>query len=88
VGSDDERAAWTRLTDSQRDLVNRVFANMGKAIAAYERTLTYGPSRFDQYAEAPTSGRSTHNLMTTRELRACRFSSIKGSAQRVTTVLC
>lgn len=31
------------------DSVNRVFANIGKAIAAYERLLMPGPSRFDKY---------------------------------------
>ena len=29
----------------------RVFVNLGKAIAAYERTLQFGPSRFDRYVE-------------------------------------
>ncbi len=34
------------------DSVTAVFVNMGKAIAAYERRLEYGPSRFDAYAAA------------------------------------
>ena len=29
----------------------RVFVNIGKAIAAYERTLQFGPSRFDKYVQ-------------------------------------
>lgn len=32
--------------------VDRTFANIGKAIAAYERLLMPGPSRFDRYVEA------------------------------------
>jgi len=32
--------------------VDRVFANVGKAIGAYERLLQPGPSRFDAYVEA------------------------------------
>src|SRR5687767_7087323 len=36
---------------STRDEATAVFVNMGKAIAAYERTIEYGPSRFDRYVE-------------------------------------
>jgi cytochrome c peroxidase len=34
---------------SDHESVNRVFANIGKSIAAYERLLMPGPSRFDAY---------------------------------------
>jgi cytochrome c peroxidase len=34
----------------QRDAVTQVFANVGKAIAAYERRIQFGPSRFDRFA--------------------------------------
>src|SRR3954470_14112786 len=37
-------SAWTALTSAQRDDVTRVFVNIGKAIAAYERRIEYGPS--------------------------------------------
>jgi cytochrome c peroxidase len=48
-GDDDARAAWERLPEADRDRVNRAFANVGKAIAAYERLLAPAPSRFDAY---------------------------------------
>jgi cytochrome c peroxidase len=41
--------AWEGMTSEYRDAVNRVFANMGKALAAFERTLLPKPARFDQY---------------------------------------
>ncbi len=41
--------------DAQPD-VDRVFANIGKAIAAYERLLMPGPSRFDDYVGAVLDG--------------------------------
>ncbi|MEM8533471.1 MAG: cytochrome c peroxidase [Chloroflexota bacterium] len=44
--------AWEAMSEEDRDSVNRVFANMGKAIAAYQRQIEFAPSRFDQYAEA------------------------------------
>jgi cytochrome c peroxidase len=51
---DDEasRVAWTAMTPEVRDRVTQVYVNMGKAIAAYERLILPGPSRFDQYVEA------------------------------------
>jgi cytochrome c peroxidase len=49
-------AAWKVLTLAQQDTVNGVFANIGKAIAAYERRLDPGPSRFDAYVEAAVQG--------------------------------
>jgi cytochrome c peroxidase len=51
LGSPPEQAAWASLTPSLREAASRVFANLGKAIAAYEKTLAYGPSRFDRHVE-------------------------------------
>ncbi|MDQ5826697.1 MAG: cytochrome-c peroxidase, partial [Chloroflexota bacterium] len=45
-------AAWKGMTDDDRDAITRVYSNMGKAIAAYERKIMPGPSRFDRYVEA------------------------------------
>jgi len=44
--------AWEAMTAADRDAVTRVYVNMGKAIAAYERRIVPGPSRFDRYVEA------------------------------------
>ncbi len=38
--------------------VSRVYANIGKAIAAYERKVTFTPSRFDRFAAAELAGRA------------------------------
>lgn len=55
-GTEEERAAWDALSPEERDAVNRVYANMGKAIAAYERRINPGPSRFDDYVAAMLEG--------------------------------
>jgi len=52
-------AAWAAMTPTQRDAVSGVFANLGKAIAAYERRIDPGPSRFDAYVEAAAQGEGT-----------------------------
>jgi cytochrome c peroxidase len=50
-----ELAAWRDLGERQVD-VDRVFANVGKAIAAYERQLLPGESAFDRYVDALPNG--------------------------------
>lgn len=42
--------AWEAMTEADRLAINRVFANFGKAIEAYERTLVFAPSAVDRYA--------------------------------------
>lgn len=44
--------AWTALKPEQRRAVNVTFANMGKAIAAFERTIPVPRTRFDDFAAA------------------------------------
>ncbi|HZU85865.1 MAG TPA: cytochrome c peroxidase [Anaerolineaceae bacterium] len=53
------RAAWEGMTPEQRDQVNRIFANMGKAMAAYERLIQPAPSRFDAYVRAAAQGETS-----------------------------
>jgi cytochrome c peroxidase len=59
VGSGELWDEWVRLSPAKRDAVNRVFSNMGKAIAAYERKVRPGSSRFDAYVDAMLSGDAT-----------------------------
>ena len=51
VGTPAEQEAWRALGAKTQTEVNRVFANMGKAIAAFEKTLGHSASRFDRYVE-------------------------------------
>ena len=50
------KAAWEALTPQEQQDISRIYANLGKAIAAYERLLLPGPARFDNYAEAILQG--------------------------------
>jgi cytochrome c peroxidase len=52
LGDARERRAWQGMSADQRMNVSRAFANLGKSIAAWERTLRVSPNRFDRYAEA------------------------------------
>lgn len=79
LGAEPVRNAWAGMPDAQRKRVNRIFANLGKAIAAYERTITYGESRFDRYAEALASGDPTgQHLLSPQEVRGLRAFIGKG----------
>lgn len=46
------RTAWEAMTPAARESVTQIYANMGKAIAAFERTIMPAPSRFDAYVQA------------------------------------
>ena len=48
--------AWHGMADADRHIVNTVFANIGKVLAAYERKILPGPSRFDAYVRALSNG--------------------------------
>jgi len=50
------RAAWEALDPAARAAVTQIFVNMGKAIAAFERTILPAPTRFDAYVEALLAG--------------------------------
>jgi cytochrome c peroxidase len=56
VGNADEQLAWQSLPVAMRADINRVFANMGKAIAAHESRLSIGDSSFDRYVAATLAG--------------------------------
>ncbi len=44
------RTAWYQLPEKIRHQINTFYANIGKVLAAYERTLQLQPTRFDRYA--------------------------------------
>jgi cytochrome c peroxidase len=44
-------AAWTSMAEADQVVVNRVYSNLGKSIAAYERQLVSRRSPFDVFVE-------------------------------------
>jgi cytochrome c peroxidase len=57
LGQPDQQAAWQAMDDGQRLAVDTVFANLGKALAAFQRTIKHSETRFDRFAEAVLAGR-------------------------------
>jgi cytochrome c peroxidase len=81
-GSAAEKAAWAAMNARQREDVSRVFANIGKAIAAYERSLQHEPSRLDRNIDEVVSGRPDPGGLLPGEVRGLRL--FIGKAQCVT----
>jgi cytochrome c peroxidase len=67
-------AAWTSMPETDRDAVTRVFVNIGKAIAAYERTISDSTSRFDRYADAlADTGHAPEGILSPDEAAGLRL---------------
>jgi cytochrome c peroxidase len=74
LGAPAERAAWRALPAATRTDVNRVFANVGKAIAAFESRFSYGESRFDRYVAATlASDARGQTVLDPQEVRGLRL---------------
>ena len=73
---------WLALDDNQKDAINRVFANVGKAIAAYERTITPQPSRFDAYVDRLAAGEDSSGILSDQEEEGLRLFVGKGECTK------
>jgi cytochrome c peroxidase len=79
LGSPTEKAAWAAMDGKAQNDVSRVFTNMGKAIAAYEKTLAHSESRFDRYVDgAIRRDPKTSQMLTTQEVNGLRTFIGKG----------
>jgi cytochrome c peroxidase len=65
-----DHVAWMSMTPEDQDAANRVYANMGKAIAAFERRLLSRDAPFDRFVEG------------LREDDASKLTALSPSAQR------
>lgn len=65
--------AWKSLSAAQRKQINQIFANTGKAIAAYVTTLKPLETRFDAYAQSIQDDAQDSSLLDDSELRGLRL---------------
>lgn len=83
LGPAAQRLAWSSMTEQQREEVSRAFANIGKVIAAYEKTLKFDPSRLDRYIAGISQGTSgATGILSDSEKRGLRI--FIGKAQCIT----
>ncbi|MDH3200125.1 MAG: hypothetical protein OEM15_04440 [Myxococcales bacterium] len=69
IGPEAHRVAWRNVPIRTKRSINVAFANVGKAIAAFESTLEFGQTRFDRYADAPEAG----GLLSDSEIAGLRL---------------
>jgi cytochrome c peroxidase len=64
-----------KIPREQREAVNRIYANMGKSIAAFVRSILPTPARFDRYVEAALKQNrtSTKTILADDEVRGLRL---------------
>lgn len=74
--------AWQALPAPARDEITRVFVNVGKCIAAYERTLRPAASRFDRFADSVTAGSVPMGVLSYDERAGLRLFTGKGQCIR------
>jgi len=71
IGNESLVSAWNSMSSDDQHAVNTVFANVGKLLAAYQRQLLPGRSRFDDYVDAVVVGDEDRQreLFTNEEAR-------------------
>jgi cytochrome c peroxidase len=74
------RGAWNKIPAARQVQITQVYANIGKAIAAYERQITFTPSRFDRWAEAELAGRTPDSASTLSRDEVAGFKLFIGKA--------
>lgn len=74
--ADPEAAAnWEAMSREDQEAVTRIYVNMGKSIAAYERHLNPGEARFDRYVEAVLNDdyKSASEILTPDEIAGLKL---------------
>ena len=66
---------WLTIPRETREEVNQVYVNMGKAIAAFVRTIVPEPARFDRYVKAvmDNDNKGMMNAMNNSEVKGLRL---------------
>lgn len=77
VGSAEEKANWESMNNEEQDLINGIFADVGKFLMAYQRQVRPLPSRFDQFvdqlAKVPHDINQLKSTLTTEEVAGLRL---------------
>lgn len=84
LGSDAERAAWDAIPTTRRDEIDRVFANLGKALAAFVASIRHSETRFDRFAKALAKGETPANDATLSDAELTGLKLFIGRANCVT----
>lgn len=75
LGGEAARAAWEAMAEEDRFAIDTVFANIGKSLDAFQRTLRHQPTRFDRFADAVVAGETPEGdaALTPLEIEGLRL---------------
>lgn len=62
MGNEEQKRGWIELPTDTQDKVNTVFANVGKALGAFQHTLEPTKTRFDLFIEEVSAGKKPHQI--------------------------
>ena len=80
LGKEAQVEQWDNLATIIQVQINTVFTNVGKALAAYQRKIVPGRSRFDDFADSlsPTSSEETNSILSSAEIAGLSLFIDKG----------
>ena len=77
-GDEAQQANWNTLDTGTQRAVSEFFANLGKAIAAYERKIMPGPTPFDEYIAQLSTDPAEPKALSNTEIAGLRIFIDKG----------
>lgn len=77
-GDAQQQASWNALERDTQTAVSQFFANLGKAIAAYERKILPGRTRFDDYVAEVVADSNEDNALSNSEKSGLKLFIGKG----------
>ena len=82
LGTPDQQTQWSSLTTESQTDISRLFSHVGKVLAAYQRQILPGASRFDAYAQSlaadTDAGSNPSNVLNGTEIAGLRLFIDKG----------
>lgn len=73
MGSPEAKRDWYQISRPLQTKINRVFANTGKSLAAYQTTLSPPPTRFDRFAAKLAAGEPYRGELSKLEYQGARL---------------
>ena len=73
MSDESAKKAWAGMALADRNLVDRIYANFGKSIEAFERTLKVSPTRFDGYVAGVVGAATTREPLSSSEIAGLRL---------------
>ena len=77
-GDAQQQSSWNALDTKTQADISQFFANLGKAVAAYERKILPGSTRFDDYAAQVTAGSNEDTALSNTEKAGLKLFIGKG----------